>query len=404
MTTIINELLCYVLNKIDSVPQDTLVRLISENFSEEEVDAAKCLLSSHVPESVRTGNRRGQNKKQMNMQDIYKMALESSRDELPRFVALNLEKLPPISINCIDVSALLRKQQMMEMEVSQLKSTIDDVLKISVATSQRVETALSVNSGANLVGPPAAVACGRPGTTAGPVRPAASVETAQYAQGRGDPGHQHRHESGGEASGPAAVPAPQAAGPTAVPALWLAGPAAGPAAVHATRLAGPAAGPAPQAAGPAAVPAPRLAGPAPQAAGPAAVPAPQVTGPAPQVAGPVVGPAPQAAGPAPQAAACTSDSGTCDGACASGGGARGGACTTSGGACATGGGPCTSDSGTCGEACSTCGGACISGGGARAGASTGGGTCAFDIVRRHRCGTCDSARGRLDCGQQGKAR
>ena len=118
MATIINELLCYMLNKVDSVPQDTLVRLISENFEDAEVEAAKSLLCAHVADSIKAGNRRGQNKKQLNIQDIYKMTLECNRDELPRFVALNLAKLPPVSIDCIDVSALLRKQQVMEIEMS----------------------------------------------------------------------------------------------------------------------------------------------------------------------------------------------------------------------------------------------------------------------------------------------
>ena len=146
MTTIINELLCYLLNKVDSVPQDTLVRLISENFNEDEVETAKSLLCTHVMDSVKAVNRRGQNKKQLNLQDIYKMTLECDRDDLPRFVALDLAKLPPVSIDCIDVSSLLRKQQLMEMEMCHMKSMIDDVLKVSVETSQRVETALAGGS------------------------------------------------------------------------------------------------------------------------------------------------------------------------------------------------------------------------------------------------------------------
>ena len=63
MATIISELLCYMLNKVDSVPQDTLVRLIAENFSEDEVENAKGLICSHVPDSVKAGNRRGPSKK-----------------------------------------------------------------------------------------------------------------------------------------------------------------------------------------------------------------------------------------------------------------------------------------------------------------------------------------------------
>ena len=143
MATIINELLCYVLNKIDILPQDTIVRLISENFNDDEVESAKSLLCSHVADSIKAGNRRGQNKKTMSIQDIYKMALECNREELPCFVALNLKKLPPVSVDCIDISALMHKQQVMEIDMSHMKTMIDDILRVSVDTSKRVETVLS---------------------------------------------------------------------------------------------------------------------------------------------------------------------------------------------------------------------------------------------------------------------
>ena len=178
MTTIINELLCYMLNKVDSVPQDTLVRLISENFNDDEVETAKSLLCTHVVDSIKAVNRRGQNKKQLNIQDIYKMTLECDRDELPSFVALNLAKLPPVSIDCIDVSSLLRKQQLMEMEMCHMKSMIDDVLKVSVETSQKVETALAggskvgwVNSSREAEGSPGQGASAKAGETRAPAPP-----------------------------------------------------------------------------------------------------------------------------------------------------------------------------------------------------------------------------------------
>ena len=123
-SVIINELLCYMLCKIDSVPVDVLVKLVGENFSDDEVEAAKCLLCDHVADSIRAGNRRGQNKKKMNLDDIAKMMLECHRDGLPKFVALNLAKLRPITVDCIDVSALMRKQQLMDVELSTMKDMI----------------------------------------------------------------------------------------------------------------------------------------------------------------------------------------------------------------------------------------------------------------------------------------
>ena len=139
MTIIINELLCYMIAKIDSVPTDTIVRLVSEAFTGSEVDTAKKLLCEHVDESVKAGNKRGQNKKKHDLDDIVKMLVLCDRSNLPSFVALDLAKLPPVSIDCIDVSALMRKQQMQEVEVSNLKSLVQEILTVTAETSKRVE-------------------------------------------------------------------------------------------------------------------------------------------------------------------------------------------------------------------------------------------------------------------------
>ena len=56
MALLVNELLCYMLAKIDSVPTDTLTRLVNENFSDDEVEAAKALLCEYVADSIKAGN------------------------------------------------------------------------------------------------------------------------------------------------------------------------------------------------------------------------------------------------------------------------------------------------------------------------------------------------------------
>ncbi|KAF0292748.1 hypothetical protein FJT64_000991 [Amphibalanus amphitrite] len=57
------------------------------------------------------------------------MALECDRAELPHFVALDLNKLPPVSVDCIDVSALMRKQQLMEMEMTEMKTMMNSIMQ-----------------------------------------------------------------------------------------------------------------------------------------------------------------------------------------------------------------------------------------------------------------------------------
>ena len=79
MSLIINELLCYLLAKIDSVPVDTLTRLVNENFSDSDVDSAKSLLCQHVDESIRAGAKRGQHKKKHDLDDIVKILVQCDR-------------------------------------------------------------------------------------------------------------------------------------------------------------------------------------------------------------------------------------------------------------------------------------------------------------------------------------
>ena len=115
MGLLVNEVLCYMLAKFDSVPTDTLTRLVNENSSDDEVEAAKALLCEYVDDSIKAGNKRGQHKKKNNLDDIVKMLVQCDRSALPKFVTLDLSKLPPTSIDCIDVSSLVRKQQLQDI-------------------------------------------------------------------------------------------------------------------------------------------------------------------------------------------------------------------------------------------------------------------------------------------------
>ena len=87
----------------------------------------------------------GQHKKKNNLDDIVKMLVLCDRSTLPRFVALGLSKLPPISIDYIDVSSLMRKQQLQEVEIANLKTLVQEILTVTAETSKRVELGLFAN-------------------------------------------------------------------------------------------------------------------------------------------------------------------------------------------------------------------------------------------------------------------
>ncbi|KAF0288043.1 hypothetical protein FJT64_013559 [Amphibalanus amphitrite] len=78
------------------------------------------------------------------------MALECDRAELPHFVALDLNKLPPVSVDCIDVSALMRKQQLMEMEMTEMKTMMNSIMQTPVGPIQARRAAGRRHKGAVL--------------------------------------------------------------------------------------------------------------------------------------------------------------------------------------------------------------------------------------------------------------
>ena len=183
MALIINELLCYMLAKIDSVPTDTITRLVNENFTDSDVEVAKILLCEHVDPAIRAGSKRGQNKKKNNLDDIVKMIMQCDRSTLPKFVAYDLSKLPPISIDCIDVSSLMRKQQLQDVEIASLKDLVHEILTMTADTSRRLEVGLMANSRCTSTSVSHAVSDPEPLPSVSPGEPAADCSERMQATG-----------------------------------------------------------------------------------------------------------------------------------------------------------------------------------------------------------------------------
>ena len=95
---------------------------------------------------MKAGPQRDQNKKH-DLEDITKVLILRDRSMLPSFVALDMSKLPPISVDCIDVSSIMRKQQLHEIEICHLKDMVQDILYVTAETSKRLETGLFAHRG-----------------------------------------------------------------------------------------------------------------------------------------------------------------------------------------------------------------------------------------------------------------
>ena len=143
---VVNELLAFVMHKMQLMPPDIIGQLCGRFYDDETVEQASkvlfelCASSGNRVREDRYRRRQGSRKKAETLKDI--MALIQRRNnELPvTFVALDLSNLPPVSFDNIDVCGLLSRMENLKVEVDTLRATVstqvaicDDLLTVTRA-------------------------------------------------------------------------------------------------------------------------------------------------------------------------------------------------------------------------------------------------------------------------------
>ncbi|XP_047026050.1 uncharacterized protein LOC124634496 [Helicoverpa zea] len=116
-----NELLAFLQQKLDVMDEVSAVQICASNFSEDDVAAAKQLLYRLLNKSDQMVSRRRDGTKK-SIQDIITLLKETDPDDVPTFVAKDLNKLPPVTFNHVDVTSLLK-------DIVFLKASLADVQK-----------------------------------------------------------------------------------------------------------------------------------------------------------------------------------------------------------------------------------------------------------------------------------
>ena len=124
-SVVVDELLCFVVNKIDTLPPASLIKICAGFYDEAKIEESKKLLFDLCSDAStkRYIRRQGANKSTTNIEDIIKLLQEKGSD-IPTFVAMDLGKLPPITFDSIDVSSLLSTLKNVQSEVALLKDTV----------------------------------------------------------------------------------------------------------------------------------------------------------------------------------------------------------------------------------------------------------------------------------------
>ena len=139
---IIDELLCFVMNKFDKLDCETMVRLCVETYTCGEIEQSKKQLfealkdENDVTQFKKRRSYKSSDSKQINnMGDIYQLLQEKGSEHWPTYVASDLNKLPPITFDHIDVTALLTNLQNVKTDVDMLKQG----LKLQCETSDSLK-------------------------------------------------------------------------------------------------------------------------------------------------------------------------------------------------------------------------------------------------------------------------
>lgn len=118
---VINELLAFISQKIDTLKEDSIIKICVSSYSMEEIENARSTAYTLMCPAKRI-TRRKEGQEEKSIQEIVKLIKEYQPDALPIFVARNLNKLPAVSFDHIDITAFLKDMTLLKSEVASLKN------------------------------------------------------------------------------------------------------------------------------------------------------------------------------------------------------------------------------------------------------------------------------------------
>jgi len=131
-----NELACFLQQKSLILPFDDLIQLATDFYTSDEIKGAVTAVYNYVDQ--RPPAFKGTDKDRKSVADILKVILNPNV-ELPTFAALDISRLPPVSVDHMDTSALLQELALLRTEVraiGALRSELED-MKAAVKTLQQ---------------------------------------------------------------------------------------------------------------------------------------------------------------------------------------------------------------------------------------------------------------------------
>ncbi|CAG4939051.1 unnamed protein product [Parnassius apollo] len=130
---IINELLAFVSNKVDTLQETGIIQICMSAYSADEIENARSVAYKLLA-PTKMYMRRKEGAEQKSIQDIIKLIKEFDPDCLPIFAATNLNKLSAVSFDHVDVTTFFKEMTLLKRDVACLKAeqpVISNEVKLS---------------------------------------------------------------------------------------------------------------------------------------------------------------------------------------------------------------------------------------------------------------------------------
>ncbi|VVC92832.1 unnamed protein product [Leptidea sinapis] len=97
-----------------------LIQVCLSGFKESDIESAKLVLLEATKQRI-TRKREGDQKK--TLKEIVRILKETDPEDLPIFVAKDLHRLPPVTFDHVDATALLKDLLILKQDVNTIKTT-----------------------------------------------------------------------------------------------------------------------------------------------------------------------------------------------------------------------------------------------------------------------------------------
>ena len=139
----VNELLCFVACKSNIITNAQLSKLCCDTYDESTIREAKDLLlkSVSLPNNDKRKTRRRTKVKTTNMQDILSIYCEMKPGRLPKFVAEDLNNLPPLTLDNFDMGGIIQQMNSMKLQLKTLQEAQEATMMVHAALCNKQGTA-----------------------------------------------------------------------------------------------------------------------------------------------------------------------------------------------------------------------------------------------------------------------